>query len=221
MKSWRRPRLSVIAELTDRDLVRLYWPAELRPAFDALFAIDDALADVVASSTQPALGAIRLAWWREALERLDASPPPPEPRLQAVAAELLPRGIGGKELAGLEAGWAALLEEVPDVAAAGERGTLLFQLGARLLGVQANDETIGTAGRLFAGINAGRRGFIEIGPQAPEFGPSRIARRVRPLTAFAALAARDLRKGGPPFEPEATPGRAITLIRHRLFGIIS
>jgi hypothetical protein len=32
------------------------------------------------------------------------------------------------------------------------------------------------------------------------------------------LAARDLRRGGPPFEPEATPGRAAALIRHRLFG---
>ena len=219
--SWRRRRRSVIAELKDRDLVRLYWPAELRPAFDALFTIDDALGEVVASSTQPALGAIRLAWWRDALERLDTSSPPPEPRLQTVAAELLPRGIGGKELAGLEAGWAALLEEVPDVVAVRERGTLLFQMGARLLGVESNDEIIGTAGRLFARVSAGRRGFIEIGPAAPEFGSSRVARRVRPLTAFAALAARDLRIGGPPFEPEATPGRAMTLIRHRLFGIIS
>jgi 15-cis-phytoene synthase len=81
-----------LTELTDRDLVRLYWPVELRPAFDALFAIDDALGEVVASSTQPALGAIRLAWWRDALERLDTSAPPPEPRLQAAASLLLPRG---------------------------------------------------------------------------------------------------------------------------------
>jgi len=49
----------------DRDLVRLYWPAELRPAFDALFSLDDALADVVARSSEPMLGAIKLAWWRE------------------------------------------------------------------------------------------------------------------------------------------------------------
>jgi 15-cis-phytoene synthase len=86
--------------MTDRDLVRLYWPVELRPAFDALFAIDDALGAVVASSTQPALGAIRLAWWRDALERLDVSPPPPEPRLQAVARELL----GKRRRAGADRG---------------------------------------------------------------------------------------------------------------------
>ena len=33
--------------MKDRDLVRLYWPVALRPAFDALFGIDDALGDVV------------------------------------------------------------------------------------------------------------------------------------------------------------------------------
>ena len=36
------------------------------------------------------------------MERLDANPPPPEPRLRAVAVELLPRGISGGDLARLE-----------------------------------------------------------------------------------------------------------------------
>lgn len=205
-------------ELTDRHLVRLHWPVELRPAFDALFAIDDALAEVVTSSTQPALGAIRLAWWREALERLDTSPPPPEPRLQAAAAELLPRGVTGAMLAELEAGWAALLEEVPDMKAAGERGTRLFELGARLLGVEFKDETLGVAGRMFAGADVGRRGIVDIVPAIPGSGGPRIERNARPLTALAVLAARDIRHGGPPFEPEATPGRAVALLAHRLFG---
>ena len=51
-------------------MVRLYWPVELRPAFDALFDIDEAMADVVARSTEPTLAAIKLAWWRERLEEL-------------------------------------------------------------------------------------------------------------------------------------------------------
>src|SRR5688572_10800388 len=97
----------------DRDLVRLYWPEELRPAFDVLFDIDDALAAVVARSTEPALAAIKLAWWREQLERLDSEARPAEPRLRAAAAELLPRGVTGAMLAGLEEGWATLLDEEP------------------------------------------------------------------------------------------------------------
>src|SRR5215210_353370 len=108
-----RPRKpSAIAEpKRDRDLVRLHWPVELRPAFDALFDIDDAMGAVVARATEPALAAIKLAWWREQLEELDQGKVPAEPRLRAAAAELVRRGIKGAELTALEAGWATLLDE--------------------------------------------------------------------------------------------------------------
>ncbi|MCY7338671.1 MAG: hypothetical protein LH465_01740 [Sphingomonas bacterium] len=204
--------------MRDRDLVRLYWPVALRPAFDALFGIDDALAEIVASSTQPALGAIRLAWWREALERLDTSPPPPEPRLQAVAAELLPRGISGADLAKLEAGWAALFEETRDPDRIGARGATLFAIGARLLG--ATDSRLDAAGRLFACADAARRWLAPMEQASePALAGHRFARRLRPLTALARLSARDVRRGFG--EPEATPGRAAALLGHRLTGRIA
>jgi len=206
--------------MRDRDLVRLYWPVELRPAFDALFGIDDAMAEVVASSSQPALGAIRLAWWREALERLDGKPPPEEPRLQAAAAELLPRGISGAELASLEDGWSTLFDEQPDIERIGTRGARLFGIAGRLLG--ADDPLLDTAGRLFAYAEAARKGW------AAHFRPMeemhmlarhRFPRRLRPLTALARLAARDVKRA-PEVEPEATPGRAAALLSHRLFGTV-
>lgn len=196
---------------TDRDLVRLHWPLALRPAFDALFAIDDALAEVVGTAREPMLGVIKLAWWREALEKLDHQPAPAEPRLQAAAAELLPRGIGGKALAGLEDGWGALLEEMPDRARLRARGVLLFQFAARLLG--ETGEGLREAGGLWAEVDLARR----FGRPLPEaFVLSRAPRPLRPLTGLAALAARDARSGV--LEPEAAPGRAWTLIRHRLTG---
>ncbi|MEO7635642.1 MAG: hypothetical protein ABIS38_08365 [Sphingomicrobium sp.] len=201
--------------MRDRDLVRLYWPVALRPAFDALFAIDDALGEVVASASQPALGAIKLAWWREALERLDHGPPPAEPRLQAVAAQLLPRGISGASLAAAAAGWATLLDESPDCELVEQRGIALFGIGARLLG--ADDPELDDAGRLFAVIDvARRRGDDHLRASARGLAAHRFAREVRPLTALAALAARDRRRGTG--EPEGTPGRALTLLRHRLSG---
>ncbi|WP_408021975.1 squalene/phytoene synthase family protein [Sphingomonas cremea] len=205
----------------DRELVRHYWPAELRPAFDALFAIDDALAAIVANSTQPALGAIRLAWWREALERLDTNPPPPEPRLQAVAAELLPRGVSGALLAELEDGWAAQLDEKPDWGRIAERGAKIFEIGARLLG--NSDRQLEEAGRLYAYAAACRAGF-DPGDQPKEeirrLSRHRFPKALRPLTALARLAARDIGKA-PVQEPEATPGRAAALLSHRLFGFIA
>lgn len=193
----------------------------MRPAFDALFAIDDALAEVVASSTQPALGAIRLAWWREALERLDRSPPPPEPRLQAVAAELLPRGVSGKDLAGLENGWASLLDEEPDAERIGMRGSKLFAIAALLLG--SADDWLDAAGRLYAYGQVRRMrlaAFDMPREQANLLAGHRFPRAMRPLTALARLAARDT-KQAPTIEPEATPGRAAALLSHRLFGIIA
>jgi phytoene synthase len=201
----------------DRDLVRLHWPVELRPAFDALFAIDDALADVVTSSTQPALGAIRLAWWREALQRLDQGPPPPEPRLQAAAAELFPRGITGTMLAELEDGWASLLDEEPDIERVGQRGARLFALGAKLLG--GDDKQLDPAGRLYAQEQVARLGLMAMPHSTDELDQlagHRFARRLRPLTALARLAARDAKSLL--VEPQATPGRAAGLLSHRLFG---
>lgn len=201
--------------MRDRDLVRLYWPVELRPAFDAIFAIDDAMADVVASSSQPALGAIRLAWWHDALERLDFSPPPPEPRLKAAKVELVSRGISGRELATLEACWTALLDEQPNLEAAVARGERLFAICGKLLGVE--DLDLGEAGRLFARVDLARRGLVALGDGTPGIRGC-FKKKVRPLTALAALAARDARQGGLIFEPEATPGRAARLLSHKLFG---
>jgi phytoene synthase len=206
--------------MRDRDLVRLYWPVELRPAFDALFAIDDALAEIVATSTQPALGAIRLAWWREALVRLDVSTPPAEPRLQAAAAELLTRGVSGAKLAELEDGWATLLEEESDQERVADRGARLFGMAAQLLG--APGDMAGAAGRLFAREDVRRRGLVAMSSATEELrqlAGHRFQRRLRPLTGLARLAARDAKRA-PKLEPEATPGRAAALLSHRLFGIV-
>jgi len=204
--------------MTDRDLVRLYWPVGLRPAFDALSAIDDVMAEIVASSTQPALGAIRLAWWREALERLDHHPPPPEPTLTAAAAQLLPRGISGAALAALEDGYATLLDEEPSLDRLGSGGAALFAIGGTLLG--GDDPILPLAGRLHAVARAARRGFTGVLDAAPgKLAGHRFPRALRPLTAFARLAARDVARA-PQMEAEATPARAFALLAHRWSGII-
>ena len=173
------------------------------------------MADVVARSTEPTLAAIKLAWWRERLEELDAGRAPAEPRLQAAASELLPRGISGTELAQVEAGWATLLQEKPDPDVTVGRGVTLFGLAARLLDSEP-PEFLEIAGTLYAAGSLARRGLAPNGLVVVSDSP-RMPPRFRPLTALAALARRDLRRGAP-FGPEATPGRAWTLLRHRLTG---
>jgi phytoene synthase len=183
-------------------------------------AIEDAMVEVVTTSSQPGLGAIRLAWWREALERLDTNPPPAEPRLQEVAAELLARSISGKSLAVIEDGYATLLEEHPDADRVGAAGAALFAIGAKLLDV--NDHRVAEAGQLHAFARAARCGVMAI-PERTSLEAlqgHRFPRALRPLTALARLAARDIRQA-PNIEAEATPARAVALLSHKMFGTIA
>ncbi len=170
------------------------------------------MADVVQHSTEPALGAIKLAWWRERLEALDQGKTEAEPRLQAATNALLPRGISGADLAALEGGWTCLLEQTPDAEVALARGSLLFSLAARLLG-ERPQPFLAVLGRLYAAGGLQRRGFALEGKFVITTGP-RIDSRFRPLSGLAALAKRDLDRQ----EAEATPARAWTLLRHRLTG---
>ena len=187
------------------------------------------MGDVVRTTTEPPLGPIRLAWWRERLEELDSGiAAPPEPRLRAVERELLARGVSGRDLAALEGGWLRLFDPFPwDVAiseAVWFRGNLLFGLGAKVLG--ASDERIQAAGGLWALVDVARH-CSDAGSRAVLLGQARTFARglrdarfplaLRPLSMLAALAIRDVRRGEP-FEPEGAPTRAAALLRHRLSG---
>jgi phytoene synthase len=187
------------------------------------------MADVVRTTREPMLGPIRLAWWRERLQELaETGAAPAEPRLRQVERELLPRGVSGDDLAGLEPGWLRLFDAFPWGQETSEaiwlRGNLLFGLAARVLG--SPGEQIQAAGGLWALVDVARhctdpasremlmrqaRGF------AAKLGGKRFDRRLRPLSALAALALRDCRRGEP-FEREGAPARAAAMLRHRLSG---
>jgi phytoene synthase len=208
-----------------------YVPVRNRAALAALFAIDAAMGDVVRTTTEPQVGAIRLAWWRERLEELDAGGlAPAEPRLQAVVAELLPRKVRGSELAGLERGWLGLFDPFPWDVGTSEliwfRGRRLFATGAQIL-ARTND-AIEEAGGLWALVDVARncsdaqsRAMLlsQARTFAKRLGGSRFAGALRPLSMLAALAARDIARGEP-FETEGSPGRAAAMLRHRLSGRI-
>lgn len=213
----------------DLGLALTYVPLRDRSALAALFAIDRAMGDVVRSTREPMLGPIRLAWWRERLEDLDAGErAPAEPRLQQAERELLPRGISGHDLAGLEAGWLTLLNPFPWTIETSEaiwlRGNLLFGLAARVLG--GGDERIQAAGGLWALVDVARhcsdpssRDMLmrQARSFAAALGEGNVARPLRPLSMLATLAIRDCRRGEP-FQAEGSPGRAAAMMRHRLFG---
>ena len=195
----------------------------------ALFGIDAAMGDVVRTSSDPMIGQIRLAWWRERLEELDQGKgAPAEPRLQAVSNDLIPGGVSGRDAAALEGGWLKLFTPFPwdisVVEALWFRGRLLFGLSAKLLG--GTNDRIEAAGGLWAVTDVARRCsdpqsrsllIREAGTLARGQGGTKIDSSLRPLSMLTAVAIRDLAKGEP-LEREGSPARAAAMLRHRLFG---
>lgn len=187
-----------------------------------MWNLDLAFADVVTTSSDPRLGAIRLAWWRERLEGLDQGKVPAEPRLRAVAEELVPLGVSGQQLLQLEDGWLPLLEPFPwsDPQAEGLklRGGILFGAGARLLGAEASDgEAAGAFWSLMDGAHhcsdSASRDYLLSEARAALAGlGERLPRQLRPLTVIAALAAADLVRQGRGL------ARLSAVVRHRLVG---
>ena len=163
----------------------------------ALWNLDLALADVVSTTLTLQLGEIRLAWWRERLEDLDSGiAPPAEPRLQAVAATLIPLGVTGAELSRLEFCWLALLTPFPwddfVADALAQRGKILFGIGARLLGREAREaEALGAIWSLADGArhcsDARSSAFLRDRAKSAiaELPARRMPDELNPLTMFA------------------------------------
>ncbi|HYE29104.1 MAG TPA: hypothetical protein VEA61_12860 [Allosphingosinicella sp.] len=210
----------------DRTLALAYVPAKCRPAVGALWRVDSALGQGLAGGREPMVARIKLAWWREALERLDSAPPPAEPVLRAAAEHLLP-GVSGAELARLEGGWAVLAsaeslgaDALGDYAR--ERGAHLFRYTARLLG--GDQEGLEEAGEAWALIDLARHcaaredADIALAAARERRWPLRWPARLRPLGMLATLAARDSEPDRTPWEPRGSPGRMWRMLRHRITG---
>lgn len=205
-----------------RDLAFSYAPEGTRRAVEALFALDAALGGVLRTTREPLVGQMRLAWWREALERLDAGAPPAEPVLQALASEVLPRGVAGGELRDMVDGWEPLLGELgPDAIAdhARLRGRLLFEIAARMIDAAAGDP-VADAGEgwaladLSGNLSDAGAGTLAREPAATALARARGARwsrNGRPLGALSLIAQRRL--SGP-----IPPVFVVRLARFRLTG---
>jgi phytoene synthase len=215
-------------ELADpeRALAVAYAARDARPALSALFALDERFGQIVASTSEPMIGLMRLAWWREALEKLDRDPAPAEPLLTALATHVLSRGVTGAALAAIEDGWAALLDGEPDDAAivryGRERGGNLFAAAAILLG--ADDARSPAAGEVWALADlslrhsqpeireTARAKAVALARTVPS-GPWPVAARA--LGALYVLALRDTRLGR---RTQGSPGRMLRMLALRVFG---
>ena len=215
-------------ELADpeRALAVAYAPFDRRAGLAALFALDERFGAVVASTSEPMIGLMRLTWWREALEKLDLDPAPAEPLLRLLADQLLPRGVTGAALAAIEDGWAALIDGEPDEVAIArhgrERGANLFHAAATLL--DAHDPRLASAGEVWALVDLGHRhsnadvrksALTQARKVATDLPAGRWARTARPLAALFVLARRDATAVT---RAQGRPDRMLRMLALRLTG---
>lgn len=205
----------------ERGLILAYAPPEGRAALAALLMLDDALALLLRTTREPAIGQIRLAWWREALEKLDHAPPPAEPVLQAVAAS----GLKGSALTPIVDGWEVLIEaerlDEDALRRFGEGRGALFTLAGAAMG--SVGDPLSEAGQGWALADLARH----LGPEDEAADARAMARLLldvaakaqwsrngRALGAMTHLARRDLAH-----ESENAPiSRISRLLWHRLTG---
>jgi phytoene synthase len=212
----------------DRTLALSYVPTARRAAVGALWRLDAALGAVLAAGRDPLISRIKLAWWRDSLDKIDREPAPAEPVLRAVAEHVLPAGISGASLAVMEEGWTTLLSDAPLEAAeldayAAARGGGLFHHSARLLGGEAG-EGLEQAGEAWALADLARH----VGNAADSAAaaaaalrrtlPGRWPPRLRPLGMLAILARRDAAAGPGRWHAQGAPGRMVRMLGHRITG---
>ncbi|MFA6220372.1 MAG: hypothetical protein WC692_11440 [Erythrobacter sp.] len=208
----------------EQDLALAY----ARPADRALLAcvlgFDRALGRAVAMASEPIVGQLRLAWWRDSLGASPADRPRGNPQLDELAMHLDNRL---SDLVVLVDGWEALLLADPvDTAVAGafaagrERA---WQVLAEAFGCPPQSNAVVAAARCWALADlVARRGDGEerawLVALAKERGPeiASLPRRLRPLAVLAALSRRAIRRGGGPL----LSGRisALVALRAGLFG---
>jgi phytoene synthase len=219
------------AEHPEQALALSYVPVNRRAGVRALFTLDETLGQILRTTREPMVGQMRLTWWHEALSALDTAPPPAQPVLQALAAEVIPRGVSGAALAEMIDGWDVLLEPDPLDRAmldtyATRRGGTLFVLAGRILGASARDP-LERAGAGWALADLARHSR-DAGAAAL---PDELARAaleeamlvrwsgaVRALGAMALTARMDLAAPADGTAPITSPARIARLAWHRLSG---
>ena len=212
----------------DRALALTYVPVRHRPALETLWRLDAALGAVLAGGREPLISQIKLAWWRDSLEKLDHQKPPAEPLLQQAAAAILPTGVSGAELSRMEEGWTVLLSQEPLTAPelgtyAAARGALLFRYSARMLGAEL-DDAMASAGEGWALVDLARHSNEVDAKAALAAARERLGEgfrwpaELRPLGMLARLARRDAERGLAALEPHGAPARMWHMLGHRLTG---
>jgi phytoene synthase len=191
----------------------------VRAALTTALQLDRRLARIVARTTEPMLGQMRLAWWREALAKPVAERPRGDAVLDAIGAHW--RGREAALVAMVDA-WEVLVtastlgpEEIDSFSSG--RGAFFGALADGPASARA-----ARAGQRWALADAaaavsdeGERAALVAAGLAVQGERGRMLRALRGLAVLEALALRSLRSGGQPLM--AGRGASLTALRAAIF----
>ncbi|MCA1662499.1 MAG: squalene/phytoene synthase family protein [Novosphingobium sp.] len=194
-----------------------YAPQRARGPWTALLVLDRRLARAALSASEPMLGQIRLAWWRERFRSPASAWPEGEPLLAALASFEGERGA----LEALVDAWEKLIGGAPDstdVAELGEARAAAVLALARSLGCAARlDDAVAAMARFWALSDLARALGSDAARDLARAAETRAARLPRSLRPLAIL--MDLVRW-PEADPSGGPGlRALLrIVRLGLWG---
>ena len=151
----------------DRAIAALFAPREARPDLFALYAFNVELARIGEQVSEPALGAIRLQWWREAVERAAKGEATGHPVADTFGETLTQRGLLRERVTALidARAFDVSMKIMPDItsleAYLRDTAGALFALGAECLG--ASGPSLAPASSL-AGLAYGLTGLMRALP---------------------------------------------------------
>ncbi|MEP5938950.1 MAG: hypothetical protein ABJ239_11535 [Erythrobacter sp.] len=205
-------------------LALAFTPVALRGAAAVFFVLDQRLARIVASSSEPMLAQMKLAWWRETLLKPVDERPNGDAVLDAASRHCADNGAG---LVALVDGWEHLLEEPP----LGEEHALGFANGrsaALSSALNLSDSKQVPAAFVRAvrswaladlaanvSLEDERAFLIELAKQS-EPSNGKLPRKARGVAVLAALGKRSIERGGRPLMEGR--GAALVAMRAGLIG---
>ena len=205
----------------ETELALAHTPAGLRPALRILFELDARLGRIVAGTSEPMLGQMRLSWWRDTLGHEPQMRPAGDAVLDVIARHWIGREAA---LVKLVDGWEYLLAPPP----LGESDARAFAAGrvAAFLAVYDLDDHESAAGvaawRWAMGdlaakvsLEEERAMLVRLGLEKNAANP-KLPREARGLAVLGALATRALDRGGRPLMEGR--GASIVATRAAIFG---
>ncbi len=205
----------------EADLALAWSPPEVRVPLSIALQLDQRLARIVARTTEPMLGQMRLAWWRDAL----GTPPQDRPRGDAVL-DAIGAHWAGREAAliAMVDGWEVLvvaqqLDEAAIEAFAVQRAAFFASLAGNA--GMASADRIAAAAYRWAIADAApgvsdaseRALLITLGQSRTAAG--RLPRSLRGLAVLEALSLRAMRRGGRPLMEGR--GASLAVLRAAIF----